>query len=167
MGDTVYQLFLAGDQRIDVIRHLVKGHPKPVQTGGRIEMGTFIQVPGTQALCRIFQLQQILPVRAHPQKHRQRQRHADKHQQRQIQQPHLMQIEQIRDRAHHQHIVAAGNALHKGVLIVERDNFAKAQAFLQVFTQILFTQRFNVQLKRQVQIQRGDGLVPVFQRNFP
>ncbi|MNH13377.1 hypothetical protein D3C79_729460 [compost metagenome] len=78
-----------------------------------------------------------------------------------------MQIEQIRDRPDHQHVVTARDALHKGVLIVEGDNLPQTQPFFQIFAQILFAQRLDVQLKRQIQVQRGDGLVPVFERNFP
>ncbi len=129
-------------------------------------MGAFIQMPGAEPLGGVFQLEQVLPVRPHPQKHRQRQRHADKHQQHQIQQAHLMQVEQIRNGANHQHIVAARNALHKGVLIVEGDDFPQPQPLFQILAQLLFAERLDMQLERQVEIQRGDGLVPVLQRDF-
>lgn len=63
MGDAVDQLLLAGDQGIDVIRHLVKRHPQPVQTGRRVKMGTLVKVPRTESLSRVFKFKQILPVR--------------------------------------------------------------------------------------------------------
>ena len=45
MGNAVDQLLLTGNQRINVIGHLVKGHPKPVKAGEKapaatVSMGT-------------------------------------------------------------------------------------------------------------------------------
>ena len=79
VGDAVDQLLFARYQRIDIFRHLVKGDPQAEQAGGVVEMGAHIQLAATEALRRNLQALHLFPVRPHPDKHRQRQRHADKH----------------------------------------------------------------------------------------
>ncbi len=59
-----------------------------------------------------------------------------------------MQKIEIGHRAHRQHIVAAGNALNKGVLIVEGDDIAGAQVLHRAFRQLIFADRLDVQIKR-------------------
>lgn len=41
-----------------------------------------------------------------------------------------------------------------------------AAAVFQILAQLLFAERLDMQLERQVEIQLGDGLVPVLQRDF-
>ncbi|MNE68096.1 hypothetical protein D3C80_1637420 [compost metagenome] len=78
-----------------------------------------------------------------------------------------MHIKQIRDRADHQHVMAARHPLNKGVLVIQSNNFAVFKTLIQRGTQFAFTERFDMQFERQIQIQRIDGLVPVFDRDFP
>ncbi len=78
-----------------------------------------------------------------------------------------MQKIEIRHRAHRQHIMAAGNTLNKGVLVIQRDNIAGAQVLHRAFRQLKFAHWFDVQIERQVQIQLFERLAPVARRNFP
>ena len=63
-----------------------------------------------------------------------------------------MQKIEIGYRADGQHVMAARDSLNKSVLIVKRDNIAFAQALHGWGIQRVFIQRFNAQIKREVQI---------------
>ncbi|MNB96805.1 hypothetical protein D3C75_440190 [compost metagenome] len=153
MGDAVDQLFLTGNQGVDIIGHLVKGHAETLKAGGAVKMNPLCQMPVTKALGGGLETENVLPVGAHPDKHREGQRDGDKGQQGDIQQAHLMQEIEIRYRAHRQHIVTARDALDKGVLFVKRHNVAAAKTLHRGRIQDVFLQRLDAQLKRQVQVQ--------------
>ena len=70
--DPVDQLFLAGDKGIDVIGHLVKGHPQTFKAGTAVEVNTLCKMPLAKTLRGGFEFQHVLPVRAHPDKNRKR-----------------------------------------------------------------------------------------------
>ncbi len=55
-----------------------------------------------------------------------------------------MNEKQIRDRAHRQHVIAAGYALDKGVFVIQRDNIAAAQLQIVPGIELVFFQRFDM-----------------------
>lgn len=69
MGDAVNQLLFAGNKRINVIGHLVKGHPEPLEAGHTVEVNALAEVTFAKALGGRLNAQHVLPVRAHPDKH--------------------------------------------------------------------------------------------------
>ncbi|MNI62453.1 hypothetical protein D3C73_1177770 [compost metagenome] len=150
MGDAINQLFFAGNERIDIVRHLVERHAEPLKTGTAVKMQPFTQVSFTKPLRRRFQPQHLLPVRTHPDKHREGQRNGDERHQRDVQQAHLMQKIEIGNRADGKDIMAARNTLNKGVLVVECHNITLAQTLLGRDIQMVFIQRLHTQIKREV-----------------
>ncbi|MBF4190319.1 hypothetical protein ISX56_34210, partial [Serratia ureilytica] len=45
-----------------------------------------------------------------------------------------------------------------------RSHFTQPQPLFQILAQFLFAERFDMKLERQIEIQRGDSLVPVNKR---
>ncbi|SAW52540.1 Uncharacterised protein [Klebsiella pneumoniae] len=84
MGDAVNQLLFAGNKRINVIGHLVKGHPEPLEAGHTVEVNALAEVTFAKALGGRLNAQHVLPVRAHPDKHRKGQRDSNKRHQRHV-----------------------------------------------------------------------------------
>ncbi len=150
VGDAVNQLLFTGNQGVNVICHLVKRHAEARETRRLIKMDALIEMAFAQALRCGLQPQHLLPVWTYPDKHRQRQRNRDQRNQRDIQQPHLMQEIEIGHRANRQHIVAAWNTLYKRIFIVERHNFTFAQAAAVDVVKVILIHRLNTQLKRQI-----------------
>ena len=73
VGHAINQHFLTGDQGVDVIRHLVKSDPQSFKAGGAVKMNALFQMTFAKALGGGFQPQHLLPVGAHPDKHRESQ----------------------------------------------------------------------------------------------
>ncbi len=166
VGYPVNQLLFTGDQRVNIVGHLVKRHAEPRKARRFIKMNALIQMPFAEPLRRGLKAQHLLPVRAYPDKHRQRQRNRDQRNQGDIQQPHLVQEIEIGYRADRQHIVAARDPLDKCIFIVQRHNLAFAQAAAVDVVKVILIQRLDTQLKRQVQIQFFNGFVPLMRRDF-
>ena len=70
MGNPVDQLFFTGNQRIDIVRHLIKSNAQPFKTGAAVKMQSFTEMTFTEPLGGGFQSQHFLPVWTHPDKHR-------------------------------------------------------------------------------------------------
>ena len=106
-------------------------------------MNAFGKVPLAKTLRGGFQFQHVLPVRAHPDKNRKRERNGDKGHQRHVQQTHLVQIIEIGHRPDGQHVMAARNALDKGVFLIQRDDVPVAQTLHSGRIQIEIFQRLD------------------------
>ncbi|CSG06175.1 Uncharacterised protein [Shigella sonnei] len=55
MSDTVNKLFFAGNQGVDIVRHLVKCDTKSFKARTLIKVDTFIEMPIAKSLRRCFQ----------------------------------------------------------------------------------------------------------------
>ena len=80
-----------------------------------------------KTLCGGFQFQHVLPVRSHPDEHRESERDGNKAQQGEIQQAHLVQVIEIGHWPDGQDIVAARNTLNEGIFLVQCDDVSVAQ----------------------------------------
>ena len=70
MGNTIDELFFTGDQRIDIVGHLIKRYAQALKAGTTVKMKAFTQMSFTKTLCGGFESEHFLPVRAHPDQYR-------------------------------------------------------------------------------------------------
>ena len=55
MGNTIDELFFTGDQRIDIVGHLVKRYAQALKAGTVVKMKAFTQMSFTKTLCGGFE----------------------------------------------------------------------------------------------------------------